>query len=270
MGFNCLKERLVSIGYPAALREFEYDASFPVRGLWFDKVYGNLLKVDSYGNILVCVHGFHFLKHHEIEELYPNKFMQLDDARVYVLNTLFNLPDKSGLKREVSTQKKLQTVKKCNPVSLLRSHGAKTVLITNSDYEYTHDGQKKEWSSYWDCVVVDARKPLFFAEGTILRRVDRKTGALEIGHHQGPLKPGDVYSGGSCDVLSKLLGARGKDVLYVGDHIYGDILKSKKIRGWRTFLIVPELMQELRVWTEKNMLFSQVTELEASLSDIYK
>lgn len=41
---------------------FEYDPSFVVRGLWFDSLYGNLLKVDAYGNILVCVHGFEFLK----------------------------------------------------------------------------------------------------------------------------------------------------------------------------------------------------------------
>ena len=32
---------------------------------------------------------------------------------------------------------------------------------------------KKEWTSYWDCVVVDARKPLFFSDGTILRKVNR-------------------------------------------------------------------------------------------------
>ena len=32
------------------------------RGLWFDKCYGNLLKMDAYGNILVCIHGFKFLK----------------------------------------------------------------------------------------------------------------------------------------------------------------------------------------------------------------
>lgn len=32
------------------------------RGLWFDSLYGTLLKVDSYGNILVCVQGFEFLK----------------------------------------------------------------------------------------------------------------------------------------------------------------------------------------------------------------
>lgn len=41
---------------------FDYDPTFPIRGLWFDSLYGNLLKVDAYGNILVCVHGFEFLK----------------------------------------------------------------------------------------------------------------------------------------------------------------------------------------------------------------
>lgn len=81
------------------------------RGLWFDTLYGNLLKVDAYGNILVAVHGFEFLKQQvylkkkndknnnvystssRIYELYPNKFLTLDESRVYVLNTLFNLPE---------------------------------------------------------------------------------------------------------------------------------------------------------------------------------
>ena len=36
-------------------------------------------------------------------------------------------------------------------------------------------------------------------------------------------------------------------MLYVGDHIFGDVLKSKKLRGWRTFLIVPELNDEFQV-----------------------
>ena len=40
-------------------------------------------------------------------------------------------------------------------------------------------------------------------------------------------------------------------MLYVGDHIFGDVLKSKKLRGWRTFLIIPELNDELNVWTTK-------------------
>ena len=62
LGFRLLQDRLVSLGYPEQLLEFEYDPTFPTRGLWFDMHYGNLLKVDAYGNILACVHGFEFLK----------------------------------------------------------------------------------------------------------------------------------------------------------------------------------------------------------------
>jgi len=40
------------------VKEFVVDC----RGLWFDTKYGNLLKVDTNGNLLVCVHGFKFLK----------------------------------------------------------------------------------------------------------------------------------------------------------------------------------------------------------------
>lgn len=111
---------------------------------------------------------------------------------------------------------------------------------------------------------------MFFYEGTILRQVDTVTGKCHIGTHMGPLQSGMVYSGGSCDVFTKLIGAKGKDVLYIGDHIFGDILKSKKVRGWRTFLVVPELVQELHVWTDECQLFNQLQQLDVMLGDIYK
>jgi len=63
-----------------------------------------------------------------------------------------------------------------------------------------------------------------------------------------------------------LIGSRGKDVLYVGDHIFGDIIKSKKERAWRTFLVIPELMQELVIWHEKRCIFSEIERLDALLS----
>lgn len=57
---------------------------------------------------------------------------------------------------------------------------------------------------------------------------------------------------GSSDIVCDLLGTKGKDIIYIGDHIFGDILKSKKRQGWRTFLVIPELAQELHVWTDKS------------------
>ncbi|XP_032671926.1 cytosolic purine 5'-nucleotidase isoform X2 [Odontomachus brunneus] len=337
LGFTLLKDRLVSLGYPQEIKAFEYDPSFPVRGLWFDTLYGNLLKVDAYGNILVCVHGFEFLKHSQVYELYPNKFLQLDESRVYVLNTLFNLPEtyllaclidfftnspqytreKTGVKEGELTMSfrsifqdvrsavdwihlhgdlKTKTIENLDeyvkkderlPMFLtrIRESGARVFLLTNSDYVFTDkimtylfdfphgarpDEPHRNWKTYFDTIVVDARKPLFFGEGTILRQVDTRTGALKLGTHKGPLHTGEVYSGGSCDVFTGLIGAKGKDVLYVGDHIFGDILKSKKIRGWRTFLIVPELVQELHVWTDKCQLFAELQSLDVMLGEMYK
>ncbi|XP_074640114.1 cytosolic purine 5'-nucleotidase-like [Tubulanus polymorphus] len=336
LAFDLIVERLVSIGYPDAMREFDYDASFPVRGLWFDNLYGNLLKVDMYGNILTCVHGFKFLKYSEVQELYPNQFISLDESRIFVLNTLFNLPEtyllaclvdyltnssdyevslngvKSGelfmsyksIFQDVRNAVdhvhyqfgpdtlKGNTVDNCElyvekhaqlPVLLdrMRGDGAKTFLLTNSDYSYTNkimtylldlpSTKGRDWTSFFDYIVVDAKKPLFFAEGTILRQVDRSTGSLKIGTHCGPMQQGHVYSGGSVDVFSEMVGVTsGKSVLYVGDHIFGDILKSKKKRGWRTFLVIPELTQELFVWTEKRDMFKRLENHDAALSDIYR
>lgn len=56
-------------------------------------------------------------------------------------------------------------------------------------------------------------------------------------------------------------------MLYVGDHIFGDIIKSKKIRAWRTFLVVPELSQELVTWHEKRQVFTEIERLDKVLSE---
>ncbi|KAM4756220.1 cytosolic purine 5'-nucleotidase-like isoform 5-T5 [Cyanocitta cristata] len=161
----------------------------------------------------------------------------------------------------------------------------KVFLATNSDYTYTDaimsylfdfshgdkaDVPQRPWRSYFDLIVVDTRKPLFFAEGTVLRQVDTDTGKLRIGTYTGPLQHCAVYSGGSSDVVCDLLGVKGKDILYMGDHIFGDILKSKKRQGWRTFLVVPELARELQVWTEKSELFEELRSLDLFLAELYQ
>ncbi len=164
----------------------------------------------------------------------------------------------------------------------LKMAGKKTFLLTNSEWWYTDavmtylmqsgDGEEdaRPWAEYFDQVIVDARKPLFFGEGTVLRQVELSTGNLMIGRHTGELKEGMVYSGGSCEVLSKMIGAKGRDVLYFGDHIFGDVLKSKKLRGWKTYLVVPELNRELHVWTDKRKLFDRLEALDIKLGETYK
>uniref|UniRef100_A0A8D3BF36 5'-nucleotidase, cytosolic II, like 1 n=2 Tax=Scophthalmus maximus TaxID=52904 RepID=A0A8D3BF36_SCOMX len=335
IGFELIRDRTVSIGYPHELLRYTYDPSFPTRGLVIDTTFGNLLKVDSNGNILVCSHGFRFLKGNDIQKYYPNKFIQRDDTdRFYILNTLFNLSEtylyaclvdfftrstrhtilmkgfqhgdlfmsyrsmfqdvrdamdfihNTGILKE-QTIKNLEkyVIRDPNiPVLLTRiKEVAKVFLATNSDYSYTEaimkyllennamtGSPKKSWRSFFDLVVVDTRKPLFFAEGTVLRQVDTDTGKLRIGTYTGDLQHGTVYSGGSSDIVCDLLDVKGKDILYVGDHIFGDILKSKKRQGWKTFLVVPELTKELHVWEEKKNLFEELKHLNVFLAEHYK
>ncbi|XP_068430792.1 5'-nucleotidase, cytosolic II, like 1 [Clinocottus analis] len=335
LGFELIRDRMVSVGYPHELLRYTYDPSFPTRGLVIDTTFGNLLKVDSNGNILVCSHGFHFLKGEDVHKYYPNKFIQRDDTdRFYVLNTLFNLSETyfysclvdfftrctrytnllkgfqhgdlfmsyrtmfqdvrdtmdfihdSGVLKD-RTVKNLEkyVIKDPNlPVLLTRIKVvAKVFLATNSDYNYTETIMKyllesnqksgspiKPWRCFFDLIVVDTKKPQFFAEGTVLRQVDTNTGKLRMGTYTGDLQHGTVYSGGSSDVICDLLDVRGKDILYVGDHIFGDILKSKKRQGWRTFLIIPELTKELQVWDEKKNLFEELKRLDIFLAELYK
>lgn len=335
LGFELLRDRLVSIGYPHELLGYTYDSTFPTRGLVYDTTYGNLLKIDSNGNILVCTHGFEYLRGEQVDEYYPNKFIQRDDTdRFYVLNTLFNLSETylyaclvdfytkstryknwpKGFKHgdlfmshrsmfqdvrdamdhlhDTGTLKE-RTLKNLDkyvikdpriPVLLSRiKEVAKVFLATNSDFNYTEaimkylldaatssKGMKKSWRSYFDLVVVDTRKPLFFAGGTVLRQVDTDTGKLRIGTYTGDLQHGTVYSGGSSDLVCDLLDVKGKDILYVGDHIFGDILKSKKRQGWKTFLVVPELVKELHVWADKSSMFEELKHLDIFLAELYQ
>uniref|UniRef100_A0A8D0ALC2 5'-nucleotidase, cytosolic II, like 1 n=1 Tax=Sander lucioperca TaxID=283035 RepID=A0A8D0ALC2_SANLU len=325
LGFELIRDRMVSVGYPHELLRYTYDPSFPTRGLVIDTTYGNLLKVDSNGNILVCSHGFCFLKGEDINNYYPNKFIQRDDTdRFYILNTLFNLSetylytclvdfftrctrytnllkgfqhgdllmsyrsmfqdvrdamdfihDTGTLKERTIKNLDKYVIKDSNlPVLLTRLKVvAKVFLATNSDYSYTKPGSPKQsWRSFFDLIVVDTRKPLFFGEGTVLRQVDTDTGKLRIGTYTGDLQHGTVYSGGSSDIICDLLDVKGKDILYVGDHIFGDILKSKKRQGWKTFLVVPELNIELKVWDQKKnkSLFEELKRLDVFLAEIYK
>lgn len=57
-----------------------------------------------------------------------------------------------------------------------------------------------------------------------------------------------VFQGGTWGDLHRMLAvSSGDKILYVGDHTYADILRSKRTLGWRTCLIIPELEGELQI-----------------------
>lgn len=131
--------------------------------------------------------------------------------------------------------------------------GKKLMLITNSEWGYTKfmmtyafdeflpDGMK--WTELFDLVVVSARKPIFFMDREPIFEVVTEDGLLQP--VVGGIKPGRRYLGGNARLVEDCLGLDGEQILYVGDHIYGDINVSKQISRWRTALIVREIEHEL-------------------------
>lgn len=150
-------------------------------------------------------------------------------------------------------------------------------------------GEEKtvEWTELFDAVITGACKPGFFeneraavfevdVETSGLRNTDDGAPMAPIGASEAedapfaglasfskkntgggkkespePLSPARAYQGGSYRHLHAMLGvSSGNQILYVGDHIYGDVMRSKKTLGWRTMLVVPELAHELRCLEE--------------------
>src|SRR6185312_8090966 len=76
--------------------------------------------------------------------------------------------------------------------------------------------------------------------------VVESSGEALLRPHTGPLKPGTPYFGGSALELERHLGLSGDEILYVGDHMFGDVHVTKNVLRWRTALILRELEEEVR------------------------
>ena len=118
----------------------------------------------------------------------------------------------------------------------------------------------RRWRHYFDVVIVAAQKPNWFREGRPLMERERDT----LKDVSGKIERGRIYEGGNLAEFERLLGIRGSSVLYVGDHIYGDILRSKKESTWRTAMIIQELGAELSAHTSCAPRFARLRELETS------
>jgi len=134
-----------------------------------------------------------------------------------------------------------------------RSSGKKQFILTNSYWPYTEavmeyllDGERSEypsWRNYFDHIIVGGCKPGFFNDENPFLEVNPDTGVVSETPATS-LRPSAVYQGGNIKAFEEMTGVTGGRVLYVGDHIYGDMIRLKKSRGWRTALVLQELVQE--------------------------
>ncbi len=134
-----------------------------------------------------------------------------------------------------------------------RSAGKKLFVLTNSYAPFTDHilsyllddllPEYPRWQNYFDIVVTGAQKPDFFTERNPFLQVD--TDGTILGKEFSQFDRSKIYQGGNLVDFERISGFRGNRVLFVGDHIYGDIVRSKKSSAWRTVMIVQEMEREL-------------------------
>ena len=147
----------------------------------------------------------------------------------------------------------------------LRSAGKRLFVLTNSGPEYTDAmmsyllddalDEYPSWKNYLDYICTLSKKPSFFTENAPFIDVETQVESRE------PAR-GRLYTGGNIADLQRVLGFTGDEVLYVGDHIYGDVLRAKKESTWRTAMIIQEMDDELRVHREHALSFARADALE--------
>jgi HAD superfamily 5'-nucleotidase-like hydrolase len=165
----------------------------------------------------------------------------------------------ANLDRYIRIDHELRTV-----LEEFRRGGKKLFLLTNSDWTYADAllkhllqrgrGAPSHWTEIFDLVVVESRKPSFFAANSPPEPV------AEASSLPAPMH---VVRGANGAYLERTLGAAGDQILYFGDHTYGDILLSKKALGWRTAMLVPELDREIRVTQDFAKDFDRLARLSA-------
>jgi HAD superfamily 5'-nucleotidase-like hydrolase len=157
-----------------------------------------------------------------------------------------------------------------------RSSGKRLFLLTNSLWDYSDQvmgfllsgrlAEYPSWRNFFDVVVVGADKPAFFTERRPFVMLDgRGKPAAYACSRFDRLR---VYQGGNLVDFEAMSDTGGDRILYVGDHLYGDILRSKKHSAWRTAMIIEELEQEMASLGERSSELQRIHELEARCREL--
>jgi 5'-nucleotidase len=284
--YQLAREYLINnMGYSINLTKSNYDANLVIRGLVIDKHLGTILKVDDQNHVWRASFGKKPMSAEQIAHIYGSKRIKISDSRFYSLDTFFSIPEAclfidtilsldplnpsalpqifADIRNAMDTIHSNGSLKTIigdrieefieqdggieQAVRKLRKEGKKTFLLTNSRFDYTNtvlnfvfhgdENAKKSWLDLFDWIIVEAEKPKFFTE---------QKPFLSHMIHEGRPESKTILVGGNIHDFQRMCGVAGPEVLYVGDHIYGDVLRSKKESLWRTCLIVKELNFEIR------------------------
>lgn len=213
----------------------------------------NYLAVDTAFSIALCVLFGELV---DLKDAHPNL---LPSYRQIAIDTI-DAVDKAHARGEMKDfilKHHQEYIKICPEtvagIQRFIQYGKQFFILTNSDYYYTKSLLKitiepflapnQSIHDIFPYIITLANKPRFFYDNLRFLKVENDTGLMSNIH--GSISPG-VYQGGNAKQLTQDLNLNGDEILYIGDHIYGDIVRLKKDCNWRTALVVEELTDEIK------------------------
>jgi HAD superfamily 5'-nucleotidase-like hydrolase len=164
-----------------------------------------------------------------------------------------------------------------------KRYGKKLLIITNSDFDYTkllldytinpYLKEHKSWKELFDITITFSMKPRFFNEKAVFLKIDPATGLMS--NTNEPITNG-IFQGGNATKLQEDLELDGNEILYLGDHIYGDVVATKKICNWRTAMVLEPLGEEITALAKTReqhkaiaLNMAKKEQLEQGLNELY-
>lgn len=222
------------------------------RSIYVDLSDPNYMAIDTSFSIAFCV------LYGQLIDLKDEISQQLPDYHLIALDVL-SAVDKvhanGSLKTHISQNLDQFVIKEQALVEGLKQfirHGKKIFVLTNSEYHYTKIlldyainpflQANESWQNLFEYTITLANKPRFFYDKLRFLKINPETGCMT--NLSGPITPG-IYQGGHARQFTDELTLNGDEILYIGDHIYGDILRLKKDCNWRTALVVEDMGAEI-------------------------
>lgn len=222
------------------------------RSIYVDLGDPNYMAIDTSFSIAFCVLYGQLV---DLKDAFPDEMPNYHNIALDVQFCVDKVHSDGSLKKIIIQDLEKYVIKEKAVVEGLKHfirHGKRIFILTNSEFTYTkllldyainpflNEGET--WGDLFEYVITLANKPRFFYDNLRFLSVNPATGTMT--NLQGAIIPG-VYQGGNAKKFTEQLSVSGDEILYIGDHIYGDILRLKKDCNWRTALVVDELGEEI-------------------------
>ncbi|QBR82953.1 5'-nucleotidase [Legionella israelensis] len=257
---DCENGNILKLSRFGAIRQ-SYHGTHPIDFFQQKKIYRtiyvdlgdpNYMPIDTSFSIAFCVLYGQMV---DLKDAYPDILPNYQTIAFDLQYCVDKVHAEGKLKQEIAENLSKFVVKDKKIVEGLKRYlhyGKKFFILTNSDYDYTHTLLKyaidpflskgETWHDLFEYVITMANKPRFFYDNLKFLCINPADGTMT--NLKGKIVPG-VYQGGHANQLTEDLNINGDEILYIGDHIYGDILRLKKDCNWRTALVVEELGDEI-------------------------